>query len=789
MLHNQLSFRSMLLLILFLTYRFLPADPLAFIVPTHLTINELNYDYYEKDTLIATARIEINPAGRIENNFSIVASGNKAFGKLIIETDSNSKWEKIGYSGPLQYEITRDSFKALISVMGQNLALSLIPEIALFEDMTPILIQPMIDEFDRAGLKEKKGKLLFLPANILDYDIRRGGPVLITHENTQFRFYTYTLSIPGVYDMKILVDENKIPCLITYPSKNGFFVRQGFDFLLQEKRNREKKSNHGQNSHIIIDKNMKILMKDGIPLATDIYRPCGNEQHPVILIRTAYRKESQSSVAEYYAQQGFAVAIQDARGRFSSPGEWMPFVHEGEDGYQTIEWLARQPWSNGRVGMMGGSYDGWLQWKAASLKPPHLVTIIPSVSPPDLYELMPYENGALLMAPTLWWLYVLERNLPPDLSDPEVIRSLEILESAQLNNLPVASLDSLILGKESRIWREWLNHPDYDSYWQNKKFANGLCGVNIPVYHQSGWFDGDGIGTRLNYQRMVQCQKENQKLIIGPWSHSGMGSPRDAKGMDWGQHAWKDFLAENLRWMNRYLKGIENGIDREPWVSLFVLGKNEWITSNRYPLEETHYINFYLQADTSQHIETNIGLLSSELPTPPSSGYGEYIYDPDDPTGFNPVGRKDLLLYYSPKAEHAWTVVGPITAILYASSSALDTDWIMRLAKIDPDGKPRVLTEGIIRARYRKSFTEPQNLTPNQIYQYRIEMNHIGVEIQRGEQLCLAVQSALFPKFSRNLNSGGDNEHDTNWVRATQRVYYGKNQASHIVLPVLEHDK
>jgi len=260
-----------------------------------------------------------------------------------------------------------------------------------------------------------------------------------------------------------------------------------------------------------------VPMRDGVKLATDIYLPLNVEKAPLILVRTPYKKEMSELQARYYARRGYAFAIQDTRGRFGSQGQWEPFVNEAKDGYDTIEWLAAQPWSNGKVGMIGASYLGWVQWFAASQHPPHLTTMIPNVSPPDPFHNMPYENGVLFLYGALQWATIVESEATADISGAAITNALDKKFGKLMNSLPVIDLDKAVLGKENRYWRNWIAHPSaQDKYWADTMFLDKLKDVNIPVFHQSGWYDGDGIGAKLNYLKMASYGHANQKLAIGP---------------------------------------------------------------------------------------------------------------------------------------------------------------------------------------------------------------------------------------------------------------------------------
>lgn len=578
---------------------------------------------------------------------------------------------------------------------------------------------------------------------------------------------------------------------------------------------------------VVVDRNVLVPMRDGVRLAVDVYRPGADGRFPVILVRTPYKKELNEIQADFFARRGYVYAVQDCRGRFSSEGVWRPFVHEAKDGYDTIEWLAVQPWSTGKVGMMGASYLGWVQWWAAGERPPHLVTIIPSVSPPDPYFNVPYEYGVFFLTGAIWWADVLESRATADISG-NTLREIGDKEyTVLLKHLPVIDLDKKVLGKENPYWREWIAHPELDSYWEAVSFHRNLADVDIPVFHQSGWFDGDAIGTKLNYMRLLAHGNRNQKLVIGPWGHTDTATRR-IRHRDFGETAIVDLQREYLRWLDRWLKGVDNGIDKEPLVSLFVMGSNKWLTGNTYPLPETRLTIFYLGSGGHANTSKGDGTLRTE---PPVGGAPAdmFTYDPGDPTpspyyyvrpgrsGEAPQDsvaagkpgeavaysvedelernkayygkvneeRQDILVYQTEPLEKPLTFAGPAFAILHAASSAKDTDWFVRLSEVEPSGTVFPLVEGKVRARYRKSLSQPELLEPARAYEYHIDLWHTGITIPAGGRLRVEVASASFPVFSRNLNTGGHNETQTEYEIAEQAVYHDSLRLSLVMLPVI----
>jgi hypothetical protein len=506
-------------------------------------------------------------------------------------------------------------------------------------------------------------------------------------------------------------------------------------------------------------------------------------------------------------------AVQDCRGRFASGGVWEPFINEAHDGHDAIEWLAQQPYSNGKVGMIGGSYLGWTQWWAASEHPKHLVTIIPNVAPPDPFYNVPYEYGAFFLWGAIWWADILESQATADLSGVALSKIGEKKYSKLLRALPVIDLDKAVLGKENPYWRQWIAHPTNDAYWQPANFLGRLKEVNIPVFHQSGWFDGDGIGTKLNYLKMASYKHQNQKLTLGPWGHTDTAS-RMLGERDMGDQALIDLQRDYLRWFDYWLKGVDNGIQKEPLVSLFVMGANKWLHGATYPLEATRFQKLYLASGGKANTAKGDGKLTFDA-QPADAPADRYTYDPGDPTpdprfyeeseqdekrvrsaderkkeaeGHHQKvteERRDILVYTTEPLARPLTFAGPISAVLYAASSARDTDWFVSLSQVEKDGRIFQLAKGKIRARFRKSMSVPEMLKAGEVNEYVLDLWHTGIRIPEGARLQVEVSSAAFPLFSRNLNTGGHNETETRFVSAEQTIYHSQKYPSHVLLPVI----
>ena len=532
-----------------------------------------------------------------------------------------------------------------------------------------------------------------------------------------------------------------------------------------------------------------IPMRDGVRLATDVYTPgiTASSRYPVILERTPYNKATLVAQGRDYASKGYVYAVQDVRGRFKSDGIFEPFRNEGKDGYDTIEWLAAQPWCTGKIGMIGGSYDGLTQWHAAAEKPPHLVTIIPNVAPPGPFQNAPYDHGILFSSAMLTWLQIIEDQSPLEDSPAH---SLARLDQAKLlrsvASLPVADMDLRLFGRRIPAWRHWIEGPFDSGYWKPMHFASKLRGVDIPVFHQSGWFDDDGIGSKLNYERLRSLGHRKQKLILGPWGHTAR-STRTERGRDFGEAAELDLAAEYLRWFDALLKG-EGQPDYQ--TKLFVMGENRWLAGPEYPLPQTRFERFYLAP----------GGRLSRIPVKDAKP-GTYTFDPGRPTPSpralgEPAGRRhwqmahkraDILTYSTGPLTKPMTIAGPMSAVIHAASTAADTDFFVRISEEDPAaGTAFLLAEGKVRARYRHSMTTPELLEPGRVYPFEIDLWQTAITIPVGKALMVEVASASFPLFAPNLNTGRDNNRETKHQKASQTIHYAGRRASYVELPVID---
>ena len=556
---------------------------------------------------------------------------------------------------------------------------------------------------------------------------------------------------------------------------------------------------------------VKVPMRDGVKLSTDIYRPDAPGTFGVIVIRTPYDNITEGNVRDAmdFATRGFAVVVQDCRGREDSEGEWVPFVHEDEDGYDTIEWAAAQPWSNGKVGMYGGSYLGQTQWRPTGLTPPHLTAIFPVVAYSDFYHNWVYTGGAFQLAFNQRWQAVQMHTRTRQrqylwFDPPHHLRDLYW-------HLPLITGDEAA-GRVNATYKEWIRHSTYDDYWKSLSMRNKYQNIDVAAYNWGGWFDVFLQGATDNFvgvtkQGKTARARASQKMLIGPWIHSASG--RHVGDMDFGPAADIEPGRAGLsrvRWFDYWLKGIENGIMEEPPVKIFVMGENAWREESEWPLARTEYTKYYFHSGGQANSLSGDGSLTPAAPgssEPPDN----YTYDPQHPVptlggatccgeGTTPVPmgprdqrlaerRDDVLVYTSPVLPDDVEVIGPVQVKLYAASSARDTDWTAKLVDVFPSGFAMNVADGIIRARFRDSFEQPTLIEPGQLYEYTIDLWSTANVFQKGHQIRVEISSSNFPHYDRNPNTGAEFGTTTELKVAQQTLHHDATRPSHIVLPVI----
>jgi len=568
-----------------------------------------------------------------------------------------------------------------------------------------------------------------------------------------------------------------------------------------------------------VDRNVPAPMRDGVVLFADVYRPAGPGPYPTLLQRTPYDKQNVGASAPFIfraAESGYAVVVQDVRGRFASEGAFLAFVNERQDGYDTLEWLSAQPWCNGNIGMFGGSYVGLTQWQAAISGHPALKAIAPNITAADYHAGWAYQGGAFQLGFNLSWTSVLAINtvLRKRKEDPAAEAIYQaLLDSAdnlseEFTHLPLAG--HAILSTFAPYYDDWVNHPMYDDFWANLDVSTRHDALNVAALNIGGWYDIFQKGTIDNFTGMrvksPAAVRERQHLVLGPWNHSGMARGNPIGAYDFGMRSTGGVIdadGAQLRWFDRWLRGIENGVDDEPPVRLFVMGSNQWRDEREWPLARTDWQEWFLHSGGRANSLNGDGALNRELPAsePPDS----YVYNPRDPVPTmggglccnavvsqggaydqRPVeARGDVLVYTTPPLDQPVEVTGPVKLILCASSSAPDTDWTAKLVDVSPCGYARNLTDGILRARFRTSMREGTPIMPGDVIEYEIDLWSTSNTFLPGHRIRLEVSSSNFPRFDRNPNTGELPGRSAEMVSALQTVFHSSEYPSRLILPVI----
>ena len=571
------------------------------------------------------------------------------------------------------------------------------------------------------------------------------------------------------------------------------------------------------------ESNLELPLRDGTKTYVDVFRPDATGSFPGLLQRTPYDKSSVGSRggtldAIMAASRGYAVAIQDVRGRYSSGGEFYTFVNESNDGHDSVEWLASQPWCTGKVGMYGVSYVGATQWLAAKSKPPSLKGIAPGVTASNYQEGWAWQGGAFELGFNLSWTVGaltaanwgnLSRRLPlTDEGLESIIRAKDDLNTG-FAHLPMKDVPDL-QGGLAPYYYDWMAHPEYDDYWKAVSIEESHAEIEVPAFNFGGWYDIFLGGTIRNYVRMsklgaTEDARRGQKLVIGPWIHGG--SPASVSGdYNFGTRAAAlalDLQGQILSHYDYWLKGEDNGFVDQPPVRVFVMGENVWRYEDSWPLDRAVDTRYYLRSGGKANTLNGDGALSQDSPN--SEPPDVFAYNPLDPAptrggqlccdpAFMASGaydqrpveaRSDVLVYSTPPLERDTEVTGPVRVTLYASSSARDTDFTAKLVDVYPDGYARNLTDGIIRARYRKPRSPASLIQPGQVYEFDIDLWATSNLFKKGHQIRVEVSSSNFPRFDRNTNTGEPIGTDGDFVSALQTVHHTAEYPSHITLPVV----
>lgn len=544
--------------------------------------------------------------------------------------------------------------------------------------------------------------------------------------------------------------------------------------------------------------NALVRMRDGVSLAANVFLPSKSGRYPVLLDRTPYGKSGGTrSEGVYFAKHGYAVVIEDTRGRYDSDGAWYAFTHEADDGQDTIAWAARQPWSDGKVVTMGASYNAMDQWLAVTRSNPALVAMITGFCPSDLYRTGAYPGGAFKLGVFLPWSVATGRHLLSGemglINWPEVVRHLPVINAGTA------------AGYEQPFYRDWLSHPARDAYWQRLGWGGVFKKLNIPVFLYGGWYDLFQQGTIEDFlgidHSSSPAARAGERLVEGPWGH-GLYGPKIGD-VDFGKKIVLDLRAREVRWLDHYVRGLHNGAEADPRVDVFVMGRNTWESQPDWPPPHAKPVKYFFHSGGSANTLRGDGFLS--LSVPKLEKPDRFTYNPADPVPAHGGGnsprlipgiwgvmdqrpieaRKDVLVYTTPPLMRSIEVAGAVKVRLFASSSARDTDWTAKLVDVAPNGFAMNLTDGILRARYRKSFARPELLEPGKVYEFEIDAGYTDNVFVKGHRIRLEISSSNFPTFSRNTNTGDEPETDSTFAKAEQAVYHNASHTSYLELDAI----
>jgi predicted acyl esterase len=535
---------------------------------------------------------------------------------------------------------------------------------------------------------------------------------------------------------------------------------------------------------------VKVPMRDHISLSTNVFHPAGTGRFPTILIRTPYGKGT-SLVPNYraFVDRGYVVVMQDVRGRYDSPGVFSPLTQEAPDGDDTLNWIAAQPWSDGNIGMTGGSYLGIAQWKVALLNNPHLKAIFPVVSGSDDYRDRFYSTGgAMKLGHRLLWM-------SENLRRPDFVPDFNKF----IWRLPVRLADVAATGQVYSIYRESMDHPADDDYWKKISTREHLKDIRIPVFAVGGWYDNYAESDLAAFTALHKNGNFNH-VLIGPWPHN-MSIP--FKNISFGPESNLPIRRFQLQWFDHWLKGQDTPVISQPPVHIFVMGANVWRQENEWPPARMRRVRFYLASNGHANSLYGDGSLVSAPQV--HSVPDQFTYDPMKPVptmggavccnpAIFPWGpmdqravekRRDVLVYTSPVLTEDLEVTGPVQLILRAATNAPDTDFTAKLVDVLPGGEARNLTDGILRGRYRESLEKAKLMKPGEIYRLEIDAGVTSNLFRKGHRIRLEISSSNFPRFDRNLNTGRPVEDETLVRRADQVVYHDRNNHSYLLLPVI----
>ncbi|HEV8448977.1 MAG TPA: CocE/NonD family hydrolase [Gemmatimonadaceae bacterium] len=542
-------------------------------------------------------------------------------------------------------------------------------------------------------------------------------------------------------------------------------------------------------SQYAVTEDTLVFMKtrDGAKLASYIARPVGNGPFGVVMQRTPYRRVLHPA-GKFWASHGYIFVAQHVRGRDVSDGkDFGDYDTDVRDGYDAVEWAAKLPGANGKVGLIGHSDEGRLAWYAAVSAPPHLAAFAPSAASGDPWRIVPYED--MVFSPiNVDWACLMRARTMQNTADLDI--------GSALAHLPLIDLPQRLGCGDVPLWDRWVAHPSLDAYWRAHAVTTNIAKVRAPVLQIAGWYD-DSRGP-IDYTNALLAVPNHPfiRLVMGPGAHKGV----DYVAGEFGPQSRVDTRQLQLRWFDHYLLGKDNGVDKEPPFDDFVFGDNTWRKEAAWPIARAVATKWYVSSGGAANTSAGNGLLDT---IPPTGAAGDtFTYDPANPTPFLidsreletslnedytslNASRRDELVFTSKPLTKPVEVTGQMSATLWAATDAKDTDWNVMLLDVFPDGHAERVQDGLMRARFRKGFDKEVPLSPGSVEQYDLDLWFTSRVFEPGHKIRVTVSSSLFPKYDRNLNTGGNNERDSTFVVAHQTLVHDAAHPSHVLLPVI----
>jgi putative CocE/NonD family hydrolase len=567
-----------------------------------------------------------------------------------------------------------------------------------------------------------------------------------------------------------------------------------------------------------------VPMQDGTNLATNIWRPEVTHPVPALLVRTPYDKLLPQSYGytspNIFAlvEAGYAVAVQDTRGTGRSQGVFTPHVDDPNDGADTVSWLAAQDWCDGKIGSWGVSYLGFVQWQTAITRVDGLKAIAPGLTSADFYRAPWYSPGGALSLDLLlsWSALISVNELLRGISNGDGdLADLPGLAGALTNPATLTSITPVSAQKLVARYLPWavtdvIARPNRDDAWQALSAIDQASSITVPALNIGGWYDlfyGETLRAYTQMRRYggTTDARQGQRLIIGPWSHTNQsGTFRDRIFGFHATAAAADLTTTHLSFFDHWLRRRNGSVDDTAPVRLFVMGIDQWRDEQDWPLPDTRYTDYFLHGSGPANSARGAGRMSTDMPV--CDFVDSYLYDPrrpvpslggtvlkfaghEGPVDQRPIhGRDDILCFITDVLRESIEVTGPVSATIFVSSSAFDTDFTAKLVDVHPDGTAIILCDGIQRMRYRESLTNPRPMVPDEIYQITIDLIATSNVFLPGHQLLLEISSSNFPRYDRNSNTGGAiaNEHETVMKTAVNRVHRGAHFPSRLTLPIID---